>query len=124
MTEKINEINSKLIDAILADFQKVSKNLNFASKKIIENKFSNHPIFIMTKKNIKIGSVLIDLDEVNDNKWKYYATYFENAVENKLIIDRDKFLSNYKNSNKFCCLIVLEKKNSKFIFVPYQPDKV
>ena len=50
MTEKINEINSKLIDAILADFQKVSKNLNFASKKIIENKFSNHPIFIMTKK--------------------------------------------------------------------------
>jgi len=124
MTEKINEINSKLIDAILADFQKVSKNLNFASKKIIENKFSNHPIFIMTKKNIKIGSVLIDLDEVNDNKWKYYATYFENAVENKLIIDRDKFLSNYKNSNEFCCLIVLEKKNSKFIFVPYQPDKV
>ncbi len=124
MTEKINEINSKLIDAILADFQKVSKNLNFASKKIIENKFSKHPIFIMTKKNIKIGSVLIDLDEVNDNKWKYYATYFENAVENKLIIDRDKFLSNYKNSNEFCCLIVLEKKNSKFIFVPYQPDKV
>ena len=122
MTENINEINSDLIDEILGDFQKVSKNLKFASNKIINKGFSNYPIFIMSKKNISIGSLLVDLNEINSNAWKYYATYLENIVENKLMINRDKFSKNFKSPDKYCCIILVEDKNSKFIFVPYQKD--
>ena len=124
MTENINEIDSKILNNILSDFQKVSKNLNFASKKIIKNKFSRYPIFIISKNDINVGSLLFDHNEINNNNWKYYATYYENIVENKLIENQDKFLKNFKNPDKFCCIIYLDNKNSKFIFVPYQGDKL
>ena len=83
MTENINEIDSKILNNIISDFQKVSKNLNFASKKIIKNKFSRYPIFIMSKNDINVGSLLFDHNEINNNNWKYYATYYENIVENR-----------------------------------------
>ena len=46
------------------------------------------------------------------------------TIENKLIENQDKFLKNFKNPDKFCCIIYLDNKNSKFIFVPYQGDKL
>ena len=61
MTENINEIDSKILNNIISDFQKVSKNLNFASKKIIKNKFSRYPIFIMSKNDINVAQSKIDL---------------------------------------------------------------
>ena len=51
MTENKDEINSQLINLINEDFDRVYKNLYFASKQIIKKGFSNYPIFIMTKEN-------------------------------------------------------------------------
>ncbi len=124
MTENKDEINSQLINLITEDFDRVYKNLYFASKQIIKKGFSNYPIFIMTKENTDIGSLLIDFNEVNNNQWKYYASYFENLYKNKLIIDRETFINKFKDPNIFCSLLLSNKKNVKFVFVPYKLDKL
>ena len=124
MTENKDEINSQLINQITEDFDRVYKNLYFASNQIIKKGFSEYPIFIMTKKNIDIGSLLIDFNEINNNQWKYYASYFENLQKNKLIIDKETFIKNFKDPNIFCSLLLSINKNAKFVFVPYKLDKL
>ena len=124
MTENKGEINSQLINQITEDFDRVYKNLYFASKQIIKKGFSKHPIFIMTKENTDIGSLLIDFNEVNNNQWKYYASYFENLYKNKLIIDKESFIKKFKDPNIFCSLLLSNEKNAKFVFVPYKLDKL
>jgi len=124
MTENKDEINSQLINQITEDFDRVYKNLYFASNQIIKKGFSEYPIFIMTKKNIDIGSLLIDFNEINNNQWKYYASYFENLQKNKLIIDKETFIKNFKDPNIFCSLLLSIEKNAKFVFVPYKLDKL
>ena len=124
MTENKDEINSQLINQITEDFDRVYKNLYFASNQIIKKGFSEYPIFIMTKKNIDIGSLLIDFNEINNNQWKYYASYFENLQKNKLIINKETFIKNFKDPNIFCSLLLSINKNAKFVFVPYKLDKL
>ena len=120
MTENKDEINSELINLITEDFNRVYKNLYFASNQIIKKGFSKYPIFIMTKENTDIGSLLIDFHEINYNQWKYYASYFENLHKNKLIIDKETFIKNFKDPNIFCSLLLSIEKNAKFVFVPYK----
>ena len=120
MTENKDEINSELINLITEDFNRVYKNLYFASNQIIKKGFSKYPIFIMTKENTDIGSLLIDINEINNNQWKYYASYFENLHKNKLIIDKETFIKNFKDPNIFCSLLLSIEKNAKFVFVPYK----
>ena len=120
MTENKDEINSELINLITEDFNRVYKNLYYASKQIIKKGFSEYPIFIMTKENTDIGSLLIDINEINNNQWKYYASYFENLQKNKLIINKETFIKNFKDPNIFCSLLLSINKNAKFVFVPYK----
>ena len=120
MTENKDEINSQLINQITEDFDRVYKNLYFASNQIIKKGFSEYPIFIMTKENTDIGSLLIDFHEINNNQWKYYASYFENLHKNKLIIDKETFIKNFKDPNIFCSLLLSIEKNAKFVFVTYK----
>ena len=124
MTENKDEINPQLVNQITEDFNRVYKNLYYASKQIIKKGFSEYPIFIMTKENIDIGSLLIDINEINNNQWKYYASYFENLHKNKLIIDKETFIKNFKDPNIFCSLLLSINKNAKFVFVPYKLDKL
>ena len=55
MTENKDEINPQLVNQITEDFNRVYKNLYYASKQIIKKGFSEYPIFIMTKENIDIA---------------------------------------------------------------------
>ena len=112
MTENKDEINSELINLITEDFNRVYKNLYFASNQIIKKGFSKYPIFIMTKENTDIGSLLIDFHEINNNQWKYYASYFENLHKNKFIIDKETFIKNFKDPNIFvlCCYLLRKCK--------------
>ena len=64
MTENKDEINPQLVNQITEDFNRVYKNLYYASKQIIKKGFSEYPIFIMTKENTDIGSLLIDINEI------------------------------------------------------------
>tara|TARA_B110000914_G_scaffold130859_1_gene114330 strand:- start:119 stop:487 length:369 start_codon:yes stop_codon:yes gene_type:complete len=122
MEKNCNDLNEKDIGNITSDFIKVSDNLKIACSKIINKKFSNYPIIIMSKKPVSLGTLFIDNSELMDNSWKYYASYLEILIENKIINEIKEFKKKYKKSNEFCCLLVILNNNSKIIFIPYPED--
>ena len=122
MDNKNDELDYKEIGKITSDFIKVSDQLKINNQKIIEKKFSKYPIIILSKENIDFGTLLVDFNEIMNNKWKYFASYLEILYEKKIISNIQAFKENYKNYEEFCCLLVAENNNSKIIFIPYPED--
>ena len=70
--EENKDLDIQEMGIISSDFIKVADKLKTATQKIIENKFSNFPIIIMSKNDIKLGSLFIDIKEFYENEWKTY----------------------------------------------------
>ena len=110
MEKNSNDLNEKNIGIITSDFVKVSENLKLACSKIISNNFSNYPMIIMSKESVSIGTLFIDIGELMNNSWKYYATYLEVLIEKKIIQNRLIKISIYSlKRSKFESLIVLHR---------------
>jgi len=116
------ELNNEEIGMITSDFIKVSDQLKNTCKKIIEKKFSNFPVIIMTRDKVNLGTLLIDENEIENNKWKYFASYLEFLHSKKILNDIDVFKEKYKSHNEYCCLLTVINNNSKIIFIPYPED--
>lgn len=117
------ELDGKYLGTITQDFVKVSDNLKEASYQIRSRKFSKHPIFALSKDEISIGQLLIKKNEL-ENKWNYSASYLDEFVQRDLVQAKNKdiFEAAYKNPDEFCCLFVVDKEFTKFMFIPYPED--
>tara|TARA_B100000029_G_scaffold515064_2_gene620345 strand:- start:925 stop:1293 length:369 start_codon:yes stop_codon:yes gene_type:complete len=116
------ELSNEEIGMITSDFIKVSDQLKNTCKKIIEKKFSNFPVIIMSRYEVNLGTLLIDQNEIKSNKWKYFASYLEFLHSKKILNDIDIFKEKYKSHDEYCCLLTVINNNSKIIFIPYPED--
>jgi Mg2+/Co2+ transporter CorC len=116
------ELSNEEIGMITSDFIKVSDQLKNTCKKIIEKKFSEFPVIIMSKDEVNLGTLLIDQNEIKSNKWKYFASYLEFLHSKKILKDIDIFKEKYKSHDEYCCLLTVINNNSKIIFIPYPED--
>ena len=116
------ELSNEEIGMITSDFIKVSDQLKNTCKKIIEKKFSNFPVIIMSRYEVNLGTLLIDQNEIKSNKWKYFASYLEFLYSKKILNDIDIFKEKYKSHDEYCCLLTVINNNSKIIFIPYPED--
>ena len=107
MDNNNTELSNKEIGLITSDFIKVSDQLKNTCNKIIEEKFSDFPVIIMSKDEIKLGTLLIDVNEIKDNEWKYFASYLEFLHSKKIITDIDIFKEKYKNHIGFIFLFTI-----------------
>ncbi len=116
-------LDGKYLGTITSDFVKIADNLKEASYLIRKRGFSDYPIFPISKEDISIGQLLIDKRELG-TKWNYYVTYIDEFVNLKLIDESkvDNFISTYKNPDEFCCLFVVDKEFTNYLFVPYPID--
>ena len=121
MKEKY-DLDIEEMGIISSDFVKVADKLKTVTAKIIENKFSNYPIIIMSKSNNKLGSLFIDTNEAYNNQWKYHASYLEILLSNRVINDDKIFKKRFKNYKEYCCLLFVMEDKSKIIFIPYPED--
>ena len=120
--EENKDLDIQEMGIISSDFIKVADKLKTAIKKITENKFSDYPLIIMSKSDIKLGSLFIDIKEFYENEWKYYASYLEILLSNNIIHNEKIFKKKYKDYNEYCCLLVVMDNKSKIIFIPYPED--
>lgn len=116
------ELNNEEIGMITSDFIKVSDQLKITCNKIIEKKFSDFPVIIMSRDEVNLGTLLIDKNEIKGNKWKYFASYLEFLSSKKILNNIDVFKEKYKSHNEYCCLLTVINNNSKVIFIPYPED--
>lgn len=117
------ELSGKYLGTITADFVKVCDNLKEASYQIRSRKFSEYPIFPISKVENPIGQILIKEKELG-NSWNYYASFLDEFLQRSLVEkeNESQFISAYKDPDEFCCLFVIDEKFTNFVFVPYPND--
>jgi hypothetical protein len=117
------ELNGKYLGSITKDFVVVSDTLKEASYQIRKHKFSEHPIFPISKFELPIGQLLVAKEDVNTN-WNYNASFLDEFVQRELVGKEniENFKVNYKDPDEFCCLFVVDNDFTKFIFIPYPED--
>ena len=114
-------LNGKYLGTITADFAKLSEQLKEASYAIRKKGFSDYPIFPICKEQQPIGQMFIGIGE-QQNEWNFYITYLDEFVQIEVIDKEEDFKKAYKNPDEFCCLFVIDKEFTNFIFVPYPED--
>jgi hypothetical protein len=117
------ELNGKYLGSITQDFVVVSDTLKEASYQIRKNKFSDHPIFPISKIELPIGQLLIAKEDLATN-WNYNASFLDEFVQRELIGKEniEDFTTNYKDPDEFCCLFVVDNDFTKFVYIPYPED--
>ena len=82
-----------------------------------------YPIFPISKESIPIGQPLIRKGEM-DLAWNYYASYLDEFVQRELVAKdkENEFTNTYKDPDEFCCLFVVDKEFTRFVFIPYPED--
>ena len=116
------ELDGKYLGTISKDFVKVADSLKEASYQIKKAGF-DFPIFPISKEEIPIGKLLIDKFQANGD-WNYYASFLDEFVQRELV-DKDKqedFKNTYKDPDEFCCLFVVDKEFTRFVFIPFPED--
>jgi hypothetical protein len=115
------ELSGKYLGTISKDFVKVADNIKEASYQIRSRGFSDFPIFPVCKEEQPIGQLLIDRDKLKLD-WNYYATYVDEFLQRGLIEKADDFKAAFKDPDEFCCLFVVDKEFTNFVFIPYPED--
>lgn len=117
------ELSGKYLGTISQDFVKVADTIKEASYQIRKRGMSAFPIFPICKEQQSIGQVLIDRNSTQ-LEWNYYASFMDEFVQRGLI-DEDKqetFKASYKDADEFCCLFVVDKEFTNFVYIPYPED--
>ena len=117
------ELSGKYLGTISGDFIKVSDTLKEASYQIRKRGISDHPIFPVCKVDQPVGQLIISKDQL-DTEWNYFASFMDEFLQRGLI-DEDKqtsFQENYKDADEFCCLFVIDKEFTNFVYIPYPED--
>jgi hypothetical protein len=116
------ELNGKYLGTISQDFVKVADTLKEASYQIRKAGFE-FPIFPISKTEIPIGQVLIPKGSL-ELTWNYYASFLNEFVQRELVASdkEEEFKSNYKDPDEFCCLFVVDKEFTNFVYIPFPED--
>ena len=119
------DLNGKYLGLISSDFVLVADTLKEAAYQIKKRGFSEFPIFVCSQRPIEIGQMLIDVGELNGNKWNYHASMMEEFVQRKLIAEENMelFVQNFKDIEEYACLFVVDGQFTNFVFIPF-PDEI
>lgn len=118
-------LDGKYLGTVTEDFAKVSDTLKEASYQIKVRKISDYPIFVFTESDAALGSLLIGRGEGQEVRRNIRASFLEEFEQRNLIEPGEgvkNFKAAYKDPEEFCCLFVLDKTFTNFIFLPYPDD--
>lgn len=115
------ELNPKYLGIISSDFVKVADSLKDAAYQIRKQNFSKFPIFSVSKVKIPIGQMLYGPGYA-ENQWYYNASFLEEFEQRGLVENGKEFKQAYKDPDEFCCLFVVDKEFTNFVFIPYPED--
>jgi hypothetical protein len=116
------ELNGIYLGTISQDFVKVADTLKEASYQIRKAGFA-YPIFSISKETIPVGQLLIARTDL-ELEWNYYASFLDEFVQRDLVAkDREEaFTATYKDPDEFCCLFVVDKDFTSFVYIPFPVD--
>ncbi len=116
------ELSGKYLGTISGDFAKVADTIKEASYQIRTAGFE-FPIFPICAEKQPIGQLLLNGSDAGI-RWNYYASFLDEFIQRELVAkDREEdFKKAYKDPDEFCCLFVIDKDFTRFVFIPYPED--
>lgn len=116
------ELDGKYLGTISADFVKVADTLKEASYQIRKAGFA-YPIFPISQEDQPIGQLLIKKTDL-PLSWNYFASFLDEFLQRELVAKEkeEDFKNTYKDPDEFCCLFVIDKAFTRFVFIPYPED--
>ncbi|MCR9064775.1 MAG: hypothetical protein NXI00_12460 [Cytophagales bacterium] len=117
------EIDTKKMGEITEDFLKVCDHLKEAAYQVKSRGFSQFPVFIAAANEVPLGNVLFYKKDF-ETQYDYKASMLEEFLQRGLIgpESEELFKENYKDSDEYCCLFVMDGKFVSFVYVPYPID--
>ena len=116
------ELDGKYLGTISQDFVKIYETLKEASYQIIKRGFSDYPIFPICKTDQVIGQLLIEKGDA-ETDWHYFASYLDEFIQRKILDNPEEFTAKYKDPEEFCCLFVIDREFTNFLFIPYPEEQ-
>jgi len=116
------ELDGKYLGTISKDFVKVADTLKESSYQIRKAGF-DYPVFPICKEELPIGQLLLDRNALNLD-WDYYASFLDEFLQRELVSKEkaEDFKNAYRDPDEFCCLFVVDKEFTRFVFIPYPED--
>lgn len=116
------ELSGKYLGTISKDFVKVADTLKESSYQIRKAGFL-YPIFPIAQIEQPIGQLLIKSPELNLD-WSYYVSFLDEFMQRELVAKEkeEEFKNSYKDPDEFCCLFVIDKDFTRFVYIPYPED--
>jgi len=116
------ELSGRYLGTISEDFVKVADTLKEASYQIRKAGFE-FPMFPICKDEQPIGQLLLQRN-LNGTSWNYYASFLDEFLQRNLVgFDKvEEFKEAYKDPDEFCCLFVIDKQFTSFVFIPFPED--
>jgi len=116
------ELNGKYLGTISQDFVRVADTLKDASYQIRKAGFA-YPIFATSREEHPIGQLLIRNSDLGLD-WSYSASFLDEFIQRELVgkEKEEDFKNAYKDPDEFCCLFVIDKEFTRFVFIPYPED--
>lgn len=116
------ELSGKYLGTISSDFARVADTIKEASYQIRKAGFE-FPVFPICAEEQPIGQLLLSRPDL-DTAWNYYASFLDEFVQRELVAKEkeEEFKQAYKDPDEFCCLFVIDKDFTRFVFIPYPED--
>jgi len=118
MTE---EMLKSYLNTLRLDLNFFKDSIKEVSQDIIQEGYSEFPIFIAHQAEVKLGEIILDKEELGTN-FTVQASTLEELVEKQIILPKnvDKFKSAYKDPKEQCCIFLVTEHGAQFVFVPYE----
>ncbi|WP_312185959.1 hypothetical protein [Sphingobacterium sp.] len=109
------------LKSLQIDLDFYSESIREVAQEIVEEGYSNHPIFVAHQHEVSVGEVILDRKELN-TKWTINASTLEEFVEMDIIKEDRKtsFIQSYKPAKDYMCLFVVVAEGANFVFYPYK----
>lgn len=109
------------LKSLEADLKFYNESLKEVAVEIMVEGISAYPIFVAHQHEVKLGEVILDMNDLNTD-WSIHASTLEEFKEKGLILSdkEDKFLKQYKDAYQFMCVFVIVPEGANFVFFPYQ----
>jgi len=109
------------LKSLQVDLDFYSESIREVALEIVEEGYSDYPIFVAHQHEVSVGEVILDRKEL-ETKWTINASTLEEFVEMDIIQEdrKSSFIQNYKSAKDYMCLFVVVAEGANFVFYPYK----
>ena len=109
------------LKSLQVDLDFYSESIREVAQEIVEEGYSDYPIFVAHQHEVSVGELILDRKEL-ETKWSINASTLEEFVEMDIIQEDRKtsFIQKYKPAKDYMCLFVVVAEGANFVFYPYK----